>query len=188
MNTIPSAKGPIPPIPHPWRWSRAPDEGARTYSQRAEQRGRPYSTERRSTPVQAYGMEPARRLARRNTGNATNKTIDPVAQRRARSEGSVMSNTRRKLQWSVMALGILAAADLAINGWSLLRAAPPPQSTLVPRVEAPLQAGLVDRSRKGDRLVPAAPVAKTRLPPGCESQSSPLARLAPPNLIRQCVT
>jgi hypothetical protein len=102
-----------------------------------------------------------------------------------------MVNTRGKLKWAVMAVGIIAIADLAFHGWSLVRAvsaAVPRVETVVARVEAPLQAGLVDRSGKGDRLVPAGPVAKAKLPPGCESQSSPLAKLAPPNLIRQCET
>jgi hypothetical protein len=106
----------------------------------------------------------------------------------------MMVNTRGKLKWAVMAVGVIAVADLGLHGWSLLQAAAAP-SRVAPRVEAvvaraetPLQAGLIDRSRKRDRLLPAAPAAKVRLPPGCESQSSPLAKLAPPNLIRECVT
>jgi len=139
------------------------------------------------------GGEPAR-LARRNINSVTDHTVDNGAQRRSHSERGVMANTHSKLKWIVAVVGMIAVADLALHGWSLLRAAPAPSTpvprveTVVARAEAPLQAGLVDRSRKGDRLLPAGPVAKGKLPPGCESQSSPLARLAPPNMIRQCVT
>jgi hypothetical protein len=46
----------------------------------------------------------------------------------------------------------------------------------------------LDRSRKGDRITPVAPVIRTALPPGCDAPFSSLAKFSPPNFAGRCLT
>jgi hypothetical protein len=46
--------------------------------------------------------------------------------------------------------------------------------------------GMVDRSRKGDRL--DAPITRSMMPTGCDAPFSPLVKHAPPNVTGRCLT
>ena len=66
--------------------------------------------------------------------------------------------------------------------------AAPPQSSLVAQPAMASQTGMIDRSRKGDRLTVAAQI-KVVLLPGCEPQFSSLSRLSPSDFVaRRCLT
>jgi len=92
------------------------------------------------------------------------------------------------LEWTVLGFAAVIAVALTVNGVPSLEAAPS-QSVVASQPTAASQAALIDRSRKGHRLSPAAPPIAVVLPPGCESQFGPLTKLVPASSIaRRCLT
>jgi hypothetical protein len=81
----------------------------------------------------------------------------------------------------------VALVVLGINFAMSLRAAPS-QSELGAQPELVSQGSQVDRSRKTNRISPAAPAIKTTLLPGCEPPFSSLAKLSSSALITRCLT
>ena len=55
-------------------------------------------------------------------------------------------------------------------------------------VTQPTRTTIVDRSRKGDRFIPATPSVKIVLPRGCESSVSLVTKLSRSDLVWRCVT
>ena len=55
-------------------------------------------------------------------------------------------------------------------------------------VTQPTRTTIVDRSRKGDRFIPATPSVKIVLPRGCESSVSSVTKLSRSDLVWRCVT
>jgi hypothetical protein len=58
----------------------------------------------------------------------------------------------------------------------------------VTQSQAALEAPVLDRSRKGDRLDSARAAVRVGPPPGCEAPFSPLAKFSRSDLIGRCVT
>jgi hypothetical protein len=95
--------------------------------------------------------------------------------------------TRSHARWIIAAFAAVAVVALAMNCVGSSGAAPA-QSKVIAQSELLSQAGMIDRSRKGDRLRSVAPAIEAELPEGCDSPFSPLAKLAPANLIARCLT
>jgi hypothetical protein len=96
-----------------------------------------------------------------------------------------VSKIASKITWIAVECAAVAVVALATN---LLESAGalPSHSTAVTE---PKPITTVDRSRKGDRLIPAAaPSVNLVRPPGCESPVSFLAKLSPPDLVGRCLT
>jgi hypothetical protein len=91
---------------------------------------------------------------------------------------------RIKLSATALAAGVFT---LAMNSLPSLRAAPS-HSEVTYQLKMVLQASMVDRARKGDRLAPAPYAIKLAPPPGCESPFSSLSKLSRSYLIARCVT
>jgi hypothetical protein len=95
-------------------------------------------------------------------------------------------STISSIKCTVAGLMVVAAFVLATTCAASLGAAPS-QSSVATVLAS--QTGMIDRSRKGDRLAPVAPAIKVVLLPGCEPQFSPLTRLSPSNFAaRRCLT
>jgi hypothetical protein len=95
--------------------------------------------------------------------------------------------SRGNLRWTVVGFSAMAIIGFAMNSVVSLRAAPS-QSELMAQSELGSQANKVDRSRKGDRITPVAPVIRAALPPGCDAPFSSLAKFSPPNFAGRCLT
>jgi hypothetical protein len=96
----------------------------------------------------------------------------------------VLSKIARKIQWTATQCAMLAVVAVATNllasAWALTS-----HSSAVTQLK---QITMVDRSRKGDRLTPAAPPAiKIVLPRGCEASVSSLTKV-PASVLWRCVT
>jgi hypothetical protein len=98
-----------------------------------------------------------------------------------------MANILGKIKWALSALAVAALVVLAPNSLPFLRAASL-QSAPTVQLKTDPQAGMIDRSRKGDRLVPMPLAIKIVPPPGCEFPFSPLAKLSPPHELARCLT
>jgi hypothetical protein len=96
----------------------------------------------------------------------------------------VLSKIARKVQWLAAQCAMVAVVALATNLFESAGALTS-QSAVVTQ---PKPVTIVDRSRKGDRLAPAAPAILVAFPPGCESTVSFLAKGSPSNLVGRCVT
>ena len=98
-----------------------------------------------------------------------------------------MANILAKIKWTSASLAAAAFVVFAPNWVPYLRAAPL-QSALTVQLKTDPQAGMIDRSRKSDRLVPTPLAIKIVPPPGCEFPFSPLAKLSPPHEVARCLT
>jgi hypothetical protein len=98
-----------------------------------------------------------------------------------------MANILGKLKWTSSGLAAASLLVLAPNWLPFLRAAAL-QSPLTVQLKSEPQAGMIDRSRKGDRLVPTPFAIRIAPPPGCEFPFSPLAKLSPPHEVARCLT
>jgi hypothetical protein len=96
----------------------------------------------------------------------------------------VLSKIARKVQWLAAQCAMLAVVVLAVN---LLESAGALTSHSAV-VTQPKPVMIVDRSRKGDRLIPAAPAIKIVLPHGCESSVSSITKVSRSDLLWRCVT
>jgi hypothetical protein len=76
---------------------------------------------------------------------------------------------------------------LAMNFVLSLRAAPSVSASM-PAAELTTQAGMIDRSLKGDRASAVAPAIKPVILPGCELPFSALVKRAGADLVARCLT
>ena len=96
-----------------------------------------------------------------------------------------MSKIVGKIKWIAAQCVAIALVALATNLLESAGALPSHSAA----VTHPTLMTIVDRSGKGNRLVPAAgPSIKLVRPPGCESPVSFLAKPSPPNLVGRCLT
>ena len=91
------------------------------------------------------------------------------------------------LEWTVVGFAAVIVVGLTINSAPSPEAAPLYSQATLPSATV-AQANMIDRSQKGDRLAPAVPAAKIVLPRGCDSQVSPMTKLAPGQFIARCLT
>ena len=80
-----------------------------------------------------------------------------------------------------------AVVVVAMNCVTRLEAAPS-HATVVVQSSSITHDGMVDRSRKGDRLDLVAPAARRGVPIGCDGLFSPLAKFSPSNVTGRCLT
>ena len=90
-------------------------------------------------------------------------------------------------EYLIAAAAGAAVVILAMNWVTKLEAAPS-HTTVVAQSRSITHDGMVDRSRKGDRLDFVAPTARSVMPTGCDAPFSPLAKLAPSNVTGRCLT
>ncbi len=95
-------------------------------------------------------------------------------------------------RWVMTKYLIAAAAGaalviLAMNWVTKLEAAAS-HTMVVAQSRSITHDGMVDRSRKGDRLDFAAPATRRGMPTGCDAPFSPLAKFAPSNVTGRCLT
>jgi hypothetical protein len=111
------------------------------------------------------------------------REIDPIPQPLTyRVWGiGVMSIANKTRRIAVQCAAVVVVA-LATN---LLESAGAPDSAAVTQST---RITIVDRSRKGDRFIPATPLVKIVLPRGCESSVSSVTKLSRSNLLWRCVT
>jgi hypothetical protein len=98
-----------------------------------------------------------------------------------------MANSDGRLEWTVLGFAAVVAVALTIKIAPSLGAAPSDSKAAAAPATAS-QAEMIDRSRKGDRAAPGISTAKIVLPQGCESQVSPMTKLAPGQFIARCLT
>ena len=95
----------------------------------------------------------------------------------------MLSRIARKVQcaaqWAMPAVVVLGMNLLAST------AALTSHSAVVTQAKPEM---IVDRSQKGDRLIPAAPEIKVVLPHGCESSVSSTTEVTQSDLLWRCVT
>ena len=100
-------------------------------------------------------------------------------------EVDMLSKIARKIHWTATQCAMLAVVAVATNLLASAGALTSHSSV----VTQPKQITMVDRSRKGDRLTPAAaPSIKIALPRGCEASVSSLSKVPRPSLLWRCVT
>jgi hypothetical protein len=90
-------------------------------------------------------------------------------------------------EYFMAALAGAAVAVLAINGVTSLQAAPSDTPAVV-QSNAITPGGMVDRSRKGNRLDFVAPATRQGMPAGCDSPLSSLAKPLPSDIAGRCLT
>ena len=95
-----------------------------------------------------------------------------------------MSKIAGKIKWIAVQCAAVAVVALATNQLESAGALPSDSAA----VTQPTRITIVDRSRKGDRLIPAAPSVKIVLPSGCESSVSSVTKLSRSDLLWRCVT
>jgi hypothetical protein len=96
-----------------------------------------------------------------------------------------VSKIANKIKWIAVQSAAVAVVALATNLLESAGALPSRSAA----VTEPKPITTVDRSTKGDRLIPAAPPSvKLVRPPGCESPVSFLVKLSPPDLVGRCLT
>ena len=95
-----------------------------------------------------------------------------------------MSKIAGKIKWIAVQCAAVAVVALATNLLESAGALPSDSAA----VTQPTPITIVDRSRKGDRLIPAAPSVKIVLPSGCESSVSSVTKLSRSDLLWRCVT
>jgi hypothetical protein len=97
-----------------------------------------------------------------------------------------MTAIRSDVKYFIAAAAGVAVFVLAMNGVTRLQAAP--SHPTVAQSRSITQDGMVDRSRKGDRLDFVVPAARRGMPIGCDAPFSPLAKLSPSNVTGRCLT
>ena len=95
-----------------------------------------------------------------------------------------MSKVTGKIKTITVQCAAVAVVALATNLLESAGALPSDSAA----VTQPTPITIVDRSRKGDRFIPAAPSVKIVLPRGCESSVSSVTKLSRSDLLWRCVT
>jgi len=95
-----------------------------------------------------------------------------------------MSKVTGKIKRVAAQCAVAAIVALATNLLESAGALPSDSAA----VTQPTPITIVDRSRKGDRLIPAAPSVKIVVPRGCESSVSSVTKLSRSDLLWRCVT
>jgi hypothetical protein len=98
-----------------------------------------------------------------------------------------MTALKGNSKYIIAAAAAVAVVVVAMNCATRLEAAPS-HTTVAPPSKSITHDGLVDRSRKGDRLDLVAPATRGGMPTGCDAPFSPLAKLSPSNVIGRCLT
>ena len=126
---------------------------------------------------------PLRGPALRATSEFSIPAVGPIP---SPSRGWAMTAIRGNLKYLIAAAAGAAVFVLAMNGVTRLQAAP--SHTTVAQSRSITHDGMVDRSRKGDRLDFVAPATRTGMPIGCDAPFSPLVKLSPSNVTGRCLT
>src|SRR5262245_57163401 len=82
----------------------------------------------------------------------------------------------------------VAAAVVVATNWAVKWESASSHTTVAAQSRLITQYGMVDRSRKGDRLDFVAPATLREMPTACDAPFSPFASLAPSNVIGRCLT
>jgi len=98
-----------------------------------------------------------------------------------------MSAIRSSTKYLIVALAGAAVVVLAMN-WATRLEAAPSHTIVVAQSTSSTHDGMVDRSRKGDRLDFVAPATRGGMPIGCDAPFSSLAKLPPSKVVGRCLT
>jgi hypothetical protein len=98
-----------------------------------------------------------------------------------------MTSIGRSAKYLIAAATGAAVIIFAMN-WVTKFEAAPSHTTVMAQSRSITHDGMVERSRKGDRLDFSAPITRSVMPTGCDAPFSPLAKHAPPNVTGRCLT